>query len=90
MLPELEATAREQFSAVLAQDVDPAALDLDADMVSRYALTSLNKVLFLTELCETTQVDLANFTEDDLAAMKTLRDVTTALARHADPMETES
>jgi hypothetical protein len=82
MPPELEATAREQFSAVLAHDVDPAALDLDADMVGRYALTSLNKVLFLTELCETTKVDLANFTEQDLAGMRTLRDVTTALARH--------
>ena len=86
MLAELEAAAREQFSAVLAHDVDPAALDLDADMVGQYALTSLNKVLFLTELCEATQVDLANFTEHDLAAMRTLRDVTTALARHASPV----
>lgn len=86
MLPELEATAREQFSAVLAHDVDPAALDLDADMVGQYALTSLNKVLFLTELCEATKVDLGNFTEHDLAGMRTLRDVTTALARHADPV----
>ena len=85
MLPELEATAREQFSAVLTRDIDPAALDLDADMAGHYALTSLNKVLFLTELCETAQVDLGNFTEDDLAGMKTLRDVTTALARHAEP-----
>ena len=86
MRPELEATAREQFSAVLTHDINPAALDLDADMVGQYALTSLNKVLFLTELCETTKVDLANFTEDDLAGMRTLRDVTKALARHAGSM----
>ncbi|EKX66312.1 acyl carrier protein [Streptomyces ipomoeae] len=86
MRPELETAAREQFSAVLTHEVDPAALDLDADMVGHYALTSLNKVLFLTELCETTKVDLAHFTEDDLARMRTLRDVTEALARHAGPM----
>ncbi len=85
MPPELEATAREQLSAVLTHDIDPAAIDLDADLVGRYALTSLNKVLFLTELCETTKVDLANFTEHDLAGMRTLSDVTTALARHAGP-----
>ncbi|MGW0705550.1 acyl carrier protein [Streptomyces sp. NPDC002643] len=87
MPAELETAAREQFSAVLTHEVDPAALDLDADMVGHYALTSLNKVLFLTELCETTKVDLAHFTEDDLARMRTLRDVTEALARHAGPME---
>ncbi|MDQ0779962.1 hypothetical protein QF026_008428 [Streptomyces aurantiacus] len=86
MLPELETATREQFSAVLTHDVHPAALDLDADMVGQYALTSLNKVLFLTELCEVTEVDLAHFTEDDLAGMRTLRDVTQALARHAAPV----
>ncbi|MFJ5264890.1 acyl carrier protein [Streptomyces sp. NPDC088387] len=83
---ELETAAREQLSAVLTHEVDPAALDLDADMVGQYALTSLNKVLFLTELCESTEVDLSHFTEDDLAGMKTLRDVTEALARHAGPV----
>lgn len=87
MPPELETAAREQFSAVLAHDIDPAALDLDADMVGHYALTSLNKVLFLTELRETARVDLAHFTEDDLARMRTLRDVTEALARHAGSVE---
>ena len=40
--------------------------------------------LFLTELCEDTGVDLCHFTEHDLAAMRTLRDVTSALARHHD------
>ncbi|MEN3584841.1 MULTISPECIES: acyl carrier protein [unclassified Streptomyces] len=84
MPPELETTAREQFSAVLTYPVEPTALDLDADMVGRYALTSLNKVLFLTELCERAKVDLGHFTEDDLAGMRTLRDVVDALARHAD------
>lgn len=82
MPADVEIAAREQFSAVLTHDIEPATLDLDADMVGSYALTSLNKVLFLTELCEATGVDLAHFTEDDLAEMRTLRDVTKALARH--------
>ncbi|MCF2528818.1 acyl carrier protein [Yinghuangia soli] len=85
MPADVETAAREQFSAVLTRDVAPASLDLDADMAGSYALTSLNKVLFLTELCEATGVDLAHFTEEDLAEMRTLRDVTEALGRHAAP-----
>ncbi|MCX5381103.1 acyl carrier protein [Streptomyces sp. NBC_00091] len=79
---EIEAAARDQLSLVLIPEVEPEAIDPDADMVSAYGLTSLNKVLFLTEVCEETEVDLAHFTEHDLADMKTLRDVTEALARH--------
>ncbi|MGV9245863.1 acyl carrier protein [Streptomyces sp. NPDC003710] len=82
-LPELETAAREQLAAVLTHDIAPTALDLDADMAGSYALTSLNKVLFLTELCEATGVDLAHFTEDDLDRMRSLRDVVEALARHS-------
>ncbi|MEV5492944.1 acyl carrier protein [Streptomyces bobili] len=82
MFPEVEAAAREQFSAVLTHHVAPTALDFDADMVSSYALTSLNKVVFLTELCEATGVDLGSFTEDDLAHMRTLREVSEAVSKH--------
>ncbi|MFE0423189.1 acyl carrier protein [Streptomyces sp. NPDC058953] len=82
-LVSIETSAREQFSAVLPHEIAPSALDLDADMVGSYALTSLNKVLFLTELCEATGVDLGHFTEDDLERMHTLRHVTEALARHS-------
>ncbi|GLX22992.1 MULTISPECIES: acyl carrier protein [Streptomyces] len=78
----IEAAARDQLSLVLVPEVEPEAIDPGADMVSAYGLTSLNKVLFLTEVCEETGVDLAHFTEHDLADMKTLRDVTEALARH--------
>ncbi|MFD3700117.1 acyl carrier protein [Streptomyces sp. NPDC058646] len=78
----IESAAREQLSLVLVPEVAPEALDPDADLVAAYGLTSLNKVLFLTEVCEETGVDLAHFTEHDLAAMRTLRDVTAALVRH--------
>ncbi|MFD8981625.1 acyl carrier protein [Streptomyces sp. NPDC059564] len=79
---EIEAAARDQLSLVLIPEVEPEAIDPDADMVAAYGLTSLNKVLFLTEVCEETGVDLAHFTEHDLADMRTLRDVTDALTRH--------
>ncbi|WNZ09557.1 acyl carrier protein [Streptomyces sp. 11x1] len=82
MRPDIESAARDNLSAVLNPPVSPDGLDLDADMAGTYGLTSLNKVLFLTEVCEATDVDLANFTEHDLAEMRTLRSVAEALTRH--------
>ncbi|MFF2196344.1 acyl carrier protein [Streptomyces sp. NPDC058157] len=78
----LDEAARDQLALALVPEVPAEEIDPDADMVAAYGLTSLNKVLFLTEVCEETGVDLAHFTEHDLADMKTLRDVTAALARH--------
>jgi acyl carrier protein len=68
----------------LVDDIAPEDIDPDGDMVNDYGLTSLNKVLFLMSLCNETGVELSHFTEQDLARMRTLRDVTEALARHAD------
>ncbi|MFF0161849.1 acyl carrier protein [Streptomyces sp. NPDC005263] len=82
MRSDIESAARDNLSAVLTPPVGPDDLDLDADMAGTYGLTSLNKVLFLTEVCEATDVDLANFTEHDLAEMTTLRSVAEALTRH--------
>ncbi|MEU1519809.1 acyl carrier protein [Streptomyces sp. NPDC005811] len=82
--PEIEQAARENLAAVLLTDPAPApdSLDPDADMTGVYGLTSLNKVLFLTSVCQDTGVDLGSFTEHDLADMHTLRDVVAALSRH--------
>jgi hypothetical protein len=52
-------------------------------MADGYGLTSLNKVIFLMSACDDTGVSLAEFTEPDVAGMRTLRDVVTALARFA-------
>jgi acyl carrier protein len=78
-IPEI---VRERLADVI-DDVPAAEVDLDRDMADDYGLTSLNKVLFLTAVCDETGVGLANFTERDLAAMRTARDVADALARHA-------
>jgi hypothetical protein len=45
-------------------------------------LTSLNKVIFLMSVCDDTQVSLSAFTESDVAGMRTLREVITALTRN--------
>jgi acyl carrier protein len=79
----LEQVARDRL-AQLVDDVEPERIDLDTDMVNGYGLTSLNKVLFLTAVCDDAGVGLSHFTEHDLAAMRTLRDVVEALARHSE------
>jgi amino acid adenylation domain-containing protein len=80
---QLEAVAREGLAGVLDTEVDPADLDPDLDMADAYGLTSLNKVVFLMTACDDTGVSLSEFTEPDVAAMRTLRDVVAALARFA-------
>jgi hypothetical protein len=79
----IETVAREDLARVLDVPVEPAELDPDLDMADGYGLTSLNKVLFLMSVCDDTRVSLASFTEPDVAAMRTLRDVIAALASHA-------
>lgn len=80
---DIETTARDNLTRVLESDTRPGDLDLDTDMADGYGLTSLNKVLFLMSVCDETGVSLSEFTEADVAAMRTLRDVTEALSRHA-------
>jgi acyl carrier protein len=83
MAAEIETAARDHLARVLEGDTTPADIDLDLDMCDGYGLTSLNKVLFLMSVCDEAGVDLSVFTEPDVAAMHTLRDVTVALGRHA-------
>ncbi|HEY7482838.1 MAG TPA: acyl carrier protein [Streptosporangiaceae bacterium] len=83
MHADLEAVLRRNLAQVLDPGVAPGDLDPDRDMVDEYGLTSINKVLFLTSACTDTGISLSNFTEHDLARMRTLRDVTDVLARHA-------
>jgi hypothetical protein len=79
MHADTETAARENLAMVLTTGIAPEAIDLDSDMVASYGLTSLNKVLFLTSLCDETNTDLSRFTEHDLARMTTLRHVVEAV-----------
>jgi len=90
MHDEIERNARTCLAHVLDVQVAPADLGLDLDLVSEYGLTSLNKVLFMTAVCDATGVSVANFTEHDLARMRTLCDVVAALVRYADAPTAEA
>jgi acyl carrier protein len=79
---DIESAAREGLAQVLESGPAPADIDPDLDMADRLGLTSLNKVIFLMSVCDDAGVDLATFTESDVAGMRTLRDVITALSGH--------
>jgi acyl carrier protein len=81
---EIASAARENLARVLDAKPDPEGLELDLDLADGYGLTSLNKVLFLMSACEETGVSLSAFTEPDVAAMRTLRDVITGLSAHCE------
>ena len=87
MPTDLDTLAREQLSQVLRDHPDPVALDPHEDLAETYGITSLNKVLFLTSLCKAAEVGLDNFTDDDLARMRTLGNVVDALRPHAPQKE---
>jgi hypothetical protein len=80
---DIEWAARDSLARVLDDEVTPEDIGLDLDMVGEYGLTSLNKVLFMTWVCEQTGVSVSHFTEHDVAHLRTLRDVVTALTRYA-------
>jgi acyl carrier protein len=85
MRPDIETAVRQNLVEVLAADLAPENVSSDVDLTGAYGLTSLNKVLFLTAVCQETGIDLAHFTEDDLARMHTLRDWVEVLSRHRPP-----
>lgn len=84
MSTDVESTTRSAFAQVVG-DLDAAQLDLGADLVADYGLTSMNKVLFMISLCDRLGVDLATFTEADLAGLRTLDDVLAAMAERRQP-----
>lgn len=81
MHPDVESAARENLAAVL-HGVTAESLEPDHSLTGAYGLTSLNKVLFVTSVCQDLGVDLAHFTEDDLGRMNTLRDCVEVLSRY--------
>lgn len=81
---DIEAIVRDGLARVIEFDAKPDAIDPDLDMADSYGLTSLNKVIFLMSVCDDTRVSLAEFTESDVARMRTVRDVIAALSKFAE------
>lgn len=80
---DIEAVVRDGLVRVLESETEPEDINLDLDMAEVYGLTSLNKVIFLMSVCDDTNVSLAEFTEPDVARMRTVRDVVNALSEFA-------
>ncbi|MBJ9977628.1 acyl carrier protein [Pseudomonas sp. S75] len=80
MHEELVRLARQQLANCLGVDGDAPPMNLDDDMANTFGLTSLNKVLFITALCDVARVDIGRLTEEDLDSMRTLGDVVRILA----------
>lgn len=59
---------------------DAATVDLDANLVDGYGLTSLKMMLLITSICDETGTDLSRFTDDDLATMTTARGIAQHIA----------
>ena len=51
---------------------DPTTVDIAADLVDTYGVTSLAMMLLITSICDETGTDLARFTDEDLAGIRTL------------------
>ncbi|MET8152163.1 acyl carrier protein [Actinoplanes sp. NPDC049668] len=79
MSTDLEALVRDRTAQVLT-DVSPDELDMSADLADQYGLTSLNKVLLVMSVCDESGVDVARFTEQDVAAVRSGDDLVSALA----------
>jgi acyl carrier protein len=82
VITKLETIARQKLAASLSTDIDATQLDLKENMSDIYGLTSLNKILFITSLCNEMNIDLSNFTEDDLGNMQTLGNIIDILNKH--------
>lgn len=76
---ELESLARVHLAELLDGSVAPDEIGPDENLTADLGLSSLNKVVLFTNLCEDTGVALTCFAEQDLARMTTLRQILTAL-----------
>ncbi|MFI7546980.1 acyl carrier protein [Actinoplanes sp. NPDC049599] len=81
MSTDLQTMVRDRIVQVLT-DVTPAELDMSADLAGQYGLTSLNKVLLVISACDESGVDVAHFTEQDIAAVRSGDDLVSALSAH--------
>ncbi len=88
MSTDIESTVRADFVRVMPE-FSASDLDLSVDMVDRYGLSSLNKVLFLTSVCDSLEVSVATFTDGDLAGLHTLADVAAAMTDRRQYVEAE-
>ncbi|MBR1217843.1 hypothetical protein JQ557_07575 [Bradyrhizobium sp. U87765 SZCCT0131] len=77
------------FQQVVTQDlarlvsppIEASAVDLDAELYGHYGLSSLNMVLLMTSVCDRTGTAMMHLTEEDIADLRTPRDIIALLAK---------
>ncbi|MGB8843144.1 MAG: acyl carrier protein [Aliidongia sp.] len=77
-MSNLPSIVSRHLAKLLAIDADRIALD--GDLFADYGLTSLNILMLMTGLCEETNTPLYNFTDKDIAKLKTPLHVVTLFA----------
>jgi len=78
----IEELVRTGLCDVLGRDdLRPDGIDLDRNLFEGYGLTSLNMVMLMTGLCDEAGIALTAFTDRDIVALKTPRDIAALLAR---------
>ena len=77
-MSDLQSIVKRNLAELLDIDIDRIALD--ASLSDEYGLTSLNLVVLVTTLCDETGTPVFNFTDEDIANLRTLRDVVTLFA----------
>ena len=77
-MSDLQSVVKRNLAELLDIDIDRIALD--ASLSDEYGLTSLNLVVLVTTLCDETGTPVFNFTDEDIANLRTPRDVVTLFA----------
>ena len=77
-MSDLQSIVKRNLAELLDIDIDRIALD--ASLSDEYGLTSLNLVVLVTTLCDETGTPVFNFTDEDIANLRTPRDVVTLFA----------
>jgi hypothetical protein len=61
--------------------LSPDSLDLSLGLFNHYGITLLSMIMLMISVCEQCQVPLEVFTEAEIAALRTPRDIVDALKR---------
>ena len=77
-MSDLQSIVKRNLAELL--DIDIERIALDASLSDEYGLTSLNLVVLVTTLCDETGTPVFNFTDEDIANLRTPRDVVTLFA----------
>ena len=74
-MKNIESIVKNNLSHLI--DIDASRTDIDLSIFDDYSLTSLSIVILITNICDETDVPVFNFTDADIANLRTLRDVIT-------------